>query len=370
MIGAVVVGTGFGCITHVRALRAAGFDVVAVVGRDPARTAERAARFGVENACTSLAAALELPGVDAVTIATPPHTHAELTLTAVAAGRHVLCEKPLARDRAEAVEVLGAAEAAGIVHLLGTEFRWDPGQATLARAVASGLVGEPRLVTAILHVPALADPVAQVPPWWADVSSGGGWLGAHGSQVIDQVRVALGEFAGVSASLVRVRGAAMTAEDSFVVHFRLRSGVVGVLQSSAADWGPYMIETRIAGSAGTAWIDGISAGVWVSDATGTRRLPIGDDLPQPQRPEPLPAGVLHTAYDHMIAHGLDLPPYTRLAEAFRDRILGRPVVDDPRPATFVDGVEGMAVLDAVRLSASEGRWVDVEAASTVEAIGR
>src|SRR5206468_3545911 len=244
-------------------------------------------------------------------IATPPHTHAELTLTAVAAGRHVLCEKPFARDRAEAVEVLGAAEAAGIVHLLGTEFRWDPGQATLARAVASGLVGEPRLVTAILHVPALADPVAQVPPWWGDVSRGGGWLGAHVSQVIDQVRVALGELAGVSASLVRVRGAAMTAEDSFVVHFRLRSGVVGVLQSSAADWGPYMIETRIAGSAGTAWIDGISAGVWVSDATGTRRLPIGDDLPQPQRPEPLPAGGRRARPGHRRAAPSRLGPRRR-----------------------------------------------------------
>jgi predicted dehydrogenase len=314
----------------------------------------------VAQACTSLAAALELPGVDAVTIATPPHTHAELALAAIAAGRHVLCEKPFVRDTAEAVEVLAAAESAGVVHLLGTEFRWDPGQATLARAVASGVVGEPRLATVILHVPALADLAAEVPVWWGDASSGGGWLGAHGSQVIDQVRVTLGEFAGVSASLVNVRNSAMTAEDSFVVHFRLRSGVIGVLQSSAADWGPYLIETRIAGTTGTAWIDGMSAEVWVSDATGTRGLPVGDDLPKPQRPEPLPPGVLHTAYDRMIAHGLDLPPYTRLAEVFRDRILGRAVHEDPRPATFVDGVEGMAVLDAVRSSAAKGRWVDVE----------
>jgi predicted dehydrogenase len=208
---------------------------------------------------------------------------------------------------------------------------------------------------------------AQVPPWWADGSSGGGWLGAHGSQVIDQVRVTLGEFAGVSASLVHVGSSAMTAEDSFVVHFRLRSGVVGVLQSSAADCGPYLIETRVAGTKGTTWVDGLSTAVWVSDALGTRRLSAGDDLPKPQRPEPLPAGVLQTAYEKMIAHGLDLPPYTRLAEVFRDRILGRPVPVDPPPATFVDGVEGMAVLDAVRRSAAEGRWVDVERAAFAEA---
>src|SRR5207248_10573052 len=133
--GAVVVGTGFGCVTHVRALRAAGFDVKAVVGRDPARTAERARQFGVDGACTSLTEALALEGVDAVTVATPPHTHAALVLEALAAGRHVLCEKPFARDAAEARTVLAAAEQAGVVHLLGTEFRWDAGQATLARAV-------------------------------------------------------------------------------------------------------------------------------------------------------------------------------------------------------------------------------------------
>src|SRR5205085_12132579 len=127
-------------LTHVRGLRAAGFDVLALVGRDPSKTEERARRFEVPRGLTSLADALALPGVEAVTIATPPHTHAPLVLEALAAGRHVLCEKPFARDASEARAVLRAAEEAGVVHLLGTEFRWDAGQATLARAVAAGAV--------------------------------------------------------------------------------------------------------------------------------------------------------------------------------------------------------------------------------------
>jgi predicted dehydrogenase len=100
----------------------------------------------------------------------------------------------------------------------------------------------------MLHVPVLAAPDVEVPAWWADSRSGGGWLGAHGSQVIDQVRVTAGELAAVSASLPRLNESALGAEDSFIVHLRMRSGAAGVLQSSAADRGPMLIETRVAGS--------------------------------------------------------------------------------------------------------------------------
>src|SRR5438270_4401828 len=363
MLGVVVVGTGAGCVRRVRARRAAGFDLKALVGRDPDRTAERARQFGVDGAYTSLEDALVLPGVDAVTVATPPHSHAPLVLEAVAAGRHVLCEKPFARDAAEARTVLTAAEKAGVVHLLGTEFRWDAGQATLARAVADGAVGSPRLATVLLHVPMLVDHGAEVPEWWADADSGGGWLGAHGSQVVDQLRVTLGEFDGVSAALPHVAGRTQSAEDAFVVHFRMRSGCVGVMASTCGDRGPFLVETRVVGSKGTAWIEDVGDKVFVADGDGTRRVPVGDDLPRfgdGGGPEPLPPGVLHTAYDHMIAHGLYLPPYTRLAETFRDLILGRPIPAEPRPATFADGVAQMAVLDAIRTSAATRTWVTVE----------
>jgi len=128
-LGAVIVGTSFGVLTHLRALRAAGVDVKAFVGRDPEKTRAKAAQAGVPHGLTSLSEAMALPGVELVTVATPPHTHAAIVLEAIAAGKHVVCEKPFARNADEARQMLEAAEAAGVVHMLGTEFRWSTTQA-------------------------------------------------------------------------------------------------------------------------------------------------------------------------------------------------------------------------------------------------
>jgi predicted dehydrogenase len=298
--------------------------------------------------------ALQVPGVDAVTIATPPHTHGPLVLEAVAAGKHVLCEKPFARDADEARRLLDAAEHAGVIHLLGTEFRWAPGQALAARLIAAGAIGAPRLAMLVLHIPLLADPAAELPAWWSDADEGGGWLGAHAAHAVDQVRVTLGEFAGVSAGLPRVVERQGSAEDSYLVHFKVQSGAEGILQSTAGDWGPLLLVTRFVGSEGTLWTEGDA--VFIADRTGTRQEPIPDDL-RVGGPEAPPADLLVTAYDLLHSTGIDLGPYTRLAEVFRDLIRGEPIADDPRPATFVDGVADMAVLDAIRRSARERSWV-------------
>jgi len=355
-LGAIVVGTGFGVLTHLRALRAAGFEVHALVGRDPVKTKERAAGAGVPHGLTSLADALALPGVDAVAVATPPHTHAAIVLEAVAAGKHVLCEKPFARDAEEAGRMLAAAEAAGVVHLLGTEFRFATGQALATRAVRRGEIGEPRVATFLLHMPGLADPRGEVPAWWGDRSQGGGWLGAYASHVIDQVRTTLGEFEGVSASLSLLSDRDWTAEDTYTVHFRTRSGAEGVLQSSAGSWGAPIGATRIAGTKGTLWIEGDQ--VKVGDRDGIRTLETPEDLVVGP-PTPPPRELLHTAYDMLHSMGIDLGPYTRLCEILRDRILGRPVPEEPAAATFADGVACQTVLDAIRRSSEERTWIPI-----------
>jgi predicted dehydrogenase len=354
--GAAVIGTSFGCLTHVRALRAAGFDVVALVGRDPAKTKQRAERFGVPTALTSVDDALALPDVAAVTIATPPHTHADIAHAAIAARKHVVCEKPFARDTAEARAMRDAAEQASVVNLLGTEFRYDGAQALLARLVRDGVIGEPRLATFLLHIPLLAAPGSEVPDWWSRAEQGGGWLGAQAAHVIDQVRVTLGEFAGVSAALINLADHGWTAEDTYSVRFATKSGCDGFMQSTAADWGDLLITTRIAGSKGTLWTD--FTGVHLADATGTREVPIPDDLVTAP-PEPPPADLMTTSYDLLHATGIDVGPYTRLFETFRDLIEGKPIDGRPQPATFADGVAAMEVIDAIRQSSAERSWVSL-----------
>ena len=356
MTGVVIVGTGFGCITHLRALRAAGFEVHALVGRDPDKTKARAERFDVPNGLTDVRDALALPGVDAVAVATPPYTHAAIALDAIAAGKHVLCEKPFARNAAEAQLMCDAAEQAGVVHLLGTEFRWSTGQASMARVVRRGNIGTPKLATILMHIPMLADPAGEVPGWWGHADEGGGWLGAQAAHAVDQVRVMLGEFAGVSASLTQVAARDWDVEDTFTVHFRTQSGVDGIMQSTVGAWGPPIFATRVAGTAGTVWADFDT--VHVADVSGTHDVPAPDDLPIAP-PEPPPGDLLVTAYDGLHAFGIDLAPYTRLCTTFRDLIDGRAVPDDPPPATFADGVAGMRVLDAIRASAPTGAWIEV-----------
>lgn len=344
-----VVGTGFGCRVHVPALRAAGFDVVALVGTDAARTERRAERSGVPIATTQLDAVLD--AVDAVTIATPPETHKLLVLQAVRAGKHVICEKPFALSWNEARDMVAAAERAGVTALVGHEFRWATDRALLARAIADGCIGEPLVATLVQYVSLVADPDARMPEWWFDRRAGGGWLGASGSHVVDQLRVWLGEFSTVSAAMRLLSDHAATAEDSFTVRARMINGCDVVIQQTAGAYGPMSGMSRVAGRDGTLWIDGGT--VWLADGRGTRALDVPADLVLPT-PPPASSDPAH-AYTH-----LELGPYTRLCEVLRCGVEGVPPASAVPVPTFADGLAEMQVLDAIRASAAaDGARVNV-----------
>lgn len=345
---ALVVGTGFGCRIHVPALRAAGFEVVGLVGSNPERTAKRAQSCDIAEAFVDLDEAIRKTGAQAVTIASPPHTHAVLTLTAISHGCHVICEKPMANSLEEARAMLEAAQSAGVTHLIGHQFRWSPERALVGRALRQGLIGEPRFLTSISYLPLLADPEKQMPDWWFDTSAGGGWLGAHGSHIIDQVRSWLGEFASVSAALPLVSDREAVAEDSYVLRFRLADGVQGIMQHTAGAWGGPADMVRVAGTRGTLWTE--AGTVYIADRDGSRELAVPDELLIPA-----PAAGESQRNTHM-----NPGPYTRLCEVLRAGVEGREPSAVVPPPTFHDGLACMEVLEAIRRSAAgDGALVEV-----------
>ena len=342
---AIVVGTGFGSRVHVPALRAAGFEVAALVGTDAERTAKRAQTQAVAGCFTDLGEAIAQTGATVITIATPPSTHAPLTRIALSHGCHVVCEKPFAMDSLEAKELLAAAKTAGVMHVVGHEFRWSPERAAIGQAIAQGLIGEPRLLTLTQYLPLLASTEARMPRWWFDRQAGGGWLGAQGSHIIDQIRCWLGEFVSVSASLPMASERSGVAEDSYVVRFSLVNGVEGVLQQTAGAWGPSANFTRLAGTRGTLWTE-----------AGVVKLATQEGVREVFAPPPSSPGIPVAKQD---AAQRPAPPelesYTQLCIALRAAIEGRDAVSSSIALpTFADGVACMQVMDAIRASAAAG----------------
>jgi predicted dehydrogenase len=348
---ALVVGTGFGCRIQAPALMGAGFEVVGLVGTNPERTAERAKLAGVAHGFTDLARAIEETGADAVAISTTPHTHAQLSIQALEAGCHVLCEKPFARDAAEARAMLAAARKAGKVHMIGHEFRFEPLRATFARAISDGMIGDPRFATIITLIPQIPYSEHEMPAWWFEPAEGGGWLGAMGSHVFDQLRLWLGDFASVSASLATLTATRGPVDDSFTVHLRTRAGAQGVIQSSAGTFGSMVDVTRISGAEGTLWTEG--GAVHCARRGEQKALDIPDEYALPEQPAIGDDPRFDTDRWRMLVN-VELAPYTALCQSFRAAILGEEAPSPLVPATFEDGVACMEIMDAIRASAADG----------------
>lgn len=143
MTRAAVVGTGFIGVVHVEALRRIGIEVTGVVGSSPERARQKP---GLPEPYESFEAMLADPRVDAVHLTTPNALHHGQALAALAARKHVVCEKPLALDATESAELVRAAEASGLVHCTNFNQRFYP-QCHEARArIAGGEIGEVRNV--------------------------------------------------------------------------------------------------------------------------------------------------------------------------------------------------------------------------------
>jgi predicted dehydrogenase len=247
-------------------------EVVAVASRDGARAQAYAAEHGIATAHGSYEALLEDVGVDAVYISLPNGMHHDWTMRALAAGKHVLCEKPYTRHPAQAEEAFDAAETSGLVLTEAFMYRHHPQTATIQRLVREGAVGRLRAVKAVFSFP-LAD-LANVR---ALPELDGGALMDVGCYCVSGSRVVAGEPVSVLAEqVVGETGVDMALygtlrfpddvvsqiEGSFVAPERQSLEVVGdggVLRSLApwrVDWGGDLVLER----------DGASEAVAVEEA--------------------------------------------------------------------------------------------------------
>ncbi len=235
------------------------------------------------HACTSLDDALALPGVDAVTIATPPDTHAPLAIEACDAGRHVMCEKPFALDAAEAAQMLRRRAARG--RHASRRARVPLGGRSGARRPRDrdGLIGEPRTFSLVQYVPLVADPERAC-------RSGGSTHRAAAVGSARPVRTSSTSCARGSARSRRCprrcRRSAIVrdgAEDSFVV--RITNGERCARRDAAdgASWCRAWSGSRWS-PAPAARSRSTSDGVWLSNRDGRRQLAVPDDLVLPPPP--------------------------------------------------------------------------------------
>ena len=361
-IKVAVVGTNIGCTLHVRALKAAGFEVAALVGRNPEVTAARAAHFGIPRSLGSIEAVTD-SDVEAVVIATPPETHHEFVMKALAAGKHVLCEKPFSLDVAAAREMRAAAEAAGVANMVTHEFRWFAQNALMRQLVTSGRIGSPIQMTALFDHTLCAPATLDVPAWWRTHTGGGGWLRNYNAHGIDLIRYIAGEFAAVCGHVHPGADRDMTSDDSYAAAFVLRSGVQGVMAGSCRAWDAFA-STRIIGSEAT--LNQTYGGVSLMDAQGEQAPELPAELAEALRgggpavmgpQEKLPA-MDETRYVQTHSTDYGFAEQVGLCSAFASWIRD-PAYSNPAIATFADGLAHVEVIAAVERSQAERRWIEL-----------
>jgi predicted dehydrogenase len=348
-----VIGTGFGSTVQIPAFRAhPRAEVVAVASGQPGKARQVAERFGIRHGFDRYED-LVTADLDLVSVTAPPHLHRPMTLAAVAAGRHVLCEKPMALSAAESREMLEAAEHRGVVHLIDHELRLNPNRQKARALIQSGLVGQPRHVLVTLASDSRRDP-ERLWDWWFDASRGGGLLGAVGSHQIDLLRHWLGEVTGARGTLDTCIGERplpdgsgrrpVTADDFTSFALRFASGAVASVFLSAVATHPVGPRIEVWGDEGMLVLDQ-SERLW-----GAKHGRAIAELTDPETAAP-PPGMSYASL-----WGLS---FVRLVDHVVRAVLdGEPVAP---AATFQDGLAVQQVLDAIRVAAAAGWTVPAPA---------
>jgi predicted dehydrogenase len=350
---------GWAARAHIPALLALpDYEITAVGTSRPESAREAARRFGAAHAFTDARQLAEHPDVDLVAITVKVPAHAELAGAALAAGKHVYCEWPLARTTGEAEALVKAAAGGGVHHAIGLQARYSPVIGYARELIADGYVG--RVNAATVYATRGKGAGNLIPAWAAytvDETTGAGLLEVAGGHTLDAVEHLLGPITGLSATLsvqhrtLAVNGTGERVEATSPDHLLLQGTLEGgaVLSAHIHDAKVTDARTRveIAGSEGDLVIASTGgaggAGIQI-DALRLlgSRTPDGpwEDVPVPDRHRWAPEGAGATEAVNVAQF------YARFADDLRTGARNTP--------DFAAGLRLHRMLDGIRLSAATG----------------
>jgi len=352
--GAAIVGTGFMGRVHVDALRRLGVDVVGVVGS----SRERGAASGLAPAFDSFDAMLADKRVDVVHVTTPNHLNHAQAKAALEAGKHVVCEKPLAMSSEQSADLLETAERSGLVHAVNHNLRFYPLVQHLHGVASGGGLGDIRLLSG--HY--LQDWLMRESDWNLRVErSLGGSLravGDIGSHWMDMTQFVTGlKITAVMADLARFiesrDSREVQTEDAATILLHYEGGARGAVVVSQVSPGR---KNRLAFE-----IDGSkSSAAWSSESPDELWIGHGD-----RASELLPRDPNLLNEEGRAASFVPGGHFEGYADTFRALYAAvYAAVESGRPGTgyptFSDRHDMMLVMDAITRSAGEGRWAHVQ----------
>jgi predicted dehydrogenase len=331
-----------------------------ISGRDQDKVSRAAAAFGFDDYVTDWRDLVKRPDVDIVDICTPPGTHAEIAEAAAAAGKAVICEKPLAISYRQAIDATAAVQRAGVLNSVGFNYRRLTAVSLMKRMIDEGAVGKVRLWRATWLSDEFVDPAIPF-DWRFDRAMGGTTIADLGSHLIDLAQWMVGDVAEVCAqaeTFVRERanpsGAgslAVTVDDASSALMRFESGARGVLEMArTAVRRPCDFTVEVNGETGTL----------VFEYARLNELLYGEGADSPGL-----YGMRRIRAEH------ESHPYARnwwpigqgvgYGSSFVNHLgdLLERWPEGPWEPDFKDGAAVQAVCEAIERAAAERRWVEV-----------
>lgn len=358
-VGIGIIGTGFARKVQIPAfLKCEGTKIVSVASARLENAESTAKEFGIAHWTDDWRDTASHEEVDLLCVTTPPDSHYEMTLFAIEKGKHILCEKPMAMNEAEAREMTEKAKEKGILALIDHELRFHEGRQRAFELLRAGEIGKVRHAKYNFRAPHRGDP--DLPwNWWSDEARGGGALGAIASHVVDSLLWFLGAdisdvFCQLQTHMKRRRDEhsgemrAVTSDDEVNMILRFADGALtgdatGMVSISMTEYPKYQNRVEFFGSLGAMRIEHRGE-IFIAKAGESDWRELDPSLGKTVE------GVADTGF----ANGfIEFAP--KIVEAIRD---GK--TDVEYAATFEDGVKVQIVLDKARESNKNGAMVKIQ----------